>query len=374
MLVAGRQALCVLVLAIAAANAEDEPPQTTDTLQVGVIRWDAWTEWEKYKRFLYPPQWHYRLPFYARVNDGGTVEIRGDRMEVMNREIAYASDAGIDYWAWCWYDPTTSEAAENHMNDALELYRKSERRSLVNYCLIGPGYFATVHWEDTVKRFVAMFKEPNYQKVLGDRPLFYYFAAEEAVPHFGSREKAQSAIKELREESMAQGAGEPYIVALSFWPDKGAQALAAVGFDAIGAYCNPPGAENRALEYSELTGLNRWFWNACKETGLPVVPPVNAGWDPRPRRALEQVSNEGNWCPEVDPRELAAHVADAARWVRDNQEACEAKTLLIYAWNEFDEGGWICPTLSEGTARLDAIRKALGPESSANEHQEDNTP
>ncbi len=35
--------------------------------------------------------------------------------------------------------------------------------------------------------------------------------------------------------------------------------------------------------------------------------------------------------------------------------------MLIYAWDEFSEGGWICPTLSEGTARLDAIRGVLRP-------------
>jgi hypothetical protein len=33
--------------------------------------------------------------------------------------------------------------------------------------------------------------------------------------------------------------------------------------------------------------------------------------------------------------------------------------VIIYAWNEFDEGGWICPTISEGTSRLDAISKVL---------------
>src|SRR5450759_571230 len=31
----------------------------------------------------------------------------------------------------------------------------------------------------------------------------------------------------------------------------------------------------------------------------------------------------------------------------------------MYAWNEFDEGGWICPTLGNNTSRLDAIGKVL---------------
>jgi len=37
--------------------------------------------------------------------------------------------------------------------------------------------------------------------------------------------------------------------------------------------------------------------------------------------------------------------------------------VLIYAWNEFDEGGWICPTLYNGTDRLNAIHNVLFPPS-----------
>ena len=38
-----------------------------------------------------------------------------------------------------------------------------------------------------------------------------------------------------------------------------------------------------------------------------------------------------------------------------------ANAIIIYAWNENDEGGWLIPTLSEGTARLDAIARVLNP-------------
>jgi hypothetical protein len=342
---------CVLAMT-AAAEEQNE-------VVVGAIRWDAWAEWEKYKSFLYPEQWRYRLPFYAKVRDDGSVEIRGDRPEVMAQELEFAHNAGIDYWAWVWYDPTRPEAAHGHMNDALDIYRAHPARHLVDYCLVGPGYHATQHWGDTTERFVAMFSEPNYKKVLGGRPLFYYLSSQDAVPHFGSVKAARGAMDYLRAEAMKAGLGDPYIVGLCFWPDKGAQAAKDCGFDAIGSYCNPPGAEGRELEYEELAGLNRWFWEKCKETGLPVVPPLNAGWDPRPRRSLEHVSDDGNWCYGPTPEELQAHVTDALVWVRDHPAICEANTILIYAWNEFDEGGWICPTWSEGTARLDAIQRAL---------------
>ncbi len=60
------------------------------------------------------------------------------------------------------------------------------------------------------------------------------------------------------------------------------------------------------------------------------------------------------------PAELAAHLEHALTWCRENPDASEAWVILIYAWNEFDEGGWLCPTLAEGAARLDAVGNILG--------------
>ena len=36
------------------------------------------------------------------------------------------------------------------------------------------------------------------------------------------------------------------------------------------------------------------------------------------------------------------------------------KMLLIYAWNEFGEGGIVAPTRGEGTMKLEAIREVFG--------------
>ena len=49
----------------------------------------------------------------------------------------------------------------------------------------------------------------------------------------------------------------------------------------------------------------------------------------------------------------------AATFVSVNPSVVPARSVLIYAWNEYDEGGWIAPMLDDGTARLDAIRAVL---------------
>ena len=67
--------------------------------------------------------------------------------------------------------------------------------------------------------------------------------------------------------------------------------------------------------------------------------------------------------PLKTQNEIAKSITDkitsALEWNKSNSDAGKANAVIIYAWNEFDEGGWICPTISEGTNRLDAIRAAL---------------
>jgi len=92
------------------------------------------------------------------------------------------------------------------------------------------------------------------------------------------------------------------------------------------------------------------------------------GWDRRPR--VERPVPWEKWQkPGVGvekfyraptPRELATHVRKAVHWLGANRSHAKAQIALIYAWNENDEGGWLVPTISEGTARIDAVGKALG--------------
>ena len=103
--------------------------------------------------------------------------------------------------------------------------------------------------------------------------------------------------------------------------------------------------------------MNRWYWNQYKATGREVVPLVNAGWDGRPRNYL------GAWYEPAKPAEVADAVKGALDWNRTNLNTARAGTVLVYAWNEHDEGGWLCPTLNpDGTAnaeRLQALATVL---------------
>lgn len=99
---------------------------------VGAIRWDAWTEWGYFQQFLQPKEWHDRLPFFSKTLPDGKVEIRCDNREVMDQEIAYARQAGLDYWAFDWYHPS-SVPGKKFMTRCLDLYLSSSHRMDINY-------------------------------------------------------------------------------------------------------------------------------------------------------------------------------------------------------------------------------------------------
>lgn len=330
---------------------------------VGAIRWDAWFKGNPWEKHLTPKEWHDRLPFYAKVLPDGTVEARSDSQEVMDREIAYASRGGLRYWAFCYYHPKSWDGADAY-NYGWKLYLSSRLRKRLNFCLLlqgGQHLGPAREWPQTVARFVELFREPTYQKVSGRRPLVYVFSCEYLEPHFGSSTATHKAFDDLRQQSIKVGAGDPYVVAQVFSAADGARYVNNYGLDAISAYSAPGSGEHREYPYSDLMSFNRYYWENFKATGKKVIPTVNAGWDGRPRLAdkNQAMNYSGPWYRMPKPSELADNLGAALDWCQKNPEVAEANTVLIYAWNETDEGGWLVPTRTEGAARLEAIRAFL---------------
>ena len=330
---------------------------------VGAIRWDAWFGGNTYQRNLAPPYWHARLPFYSTIAPDGSVEVRSDSQQVMDEEIAYAEAAGLGYWAFCYYHPASWPGADKY-NYGWRLFLSSGRKTNLRFCILLQGQHLgpKAKWTETVQSLVGLLKDPTYQKVCGDRPLVFVYSVAALHAWAGSRQAAKEAILELRQAAVNAGAGNIYLVAQVYRTEDGVDTVDELGFDAISAYSLPGGAGNREYPFQELAKANRSFWDACKATGKPVVPIVNAGWDNRPRRGNPAFGDlAGPWFTEPTPAELADHLGSAIRWNRANFQNAPANTVIVYAWNESDEGGWLVPTRSEGAARLNAIAKLLRP-------------
>ena len=360
---------------LAAAPRSEPPPERT---LVGAIRWDAWHAprdgaahggdggpVRAMERSLGPARYHWRLPFFARVVGENEVAIGGYTQAVMDREIAFARAGGLDYWAFLLYEPG------DVMSQGLELYLRSRRRREMLFCAIAsPNTFGQAdRFRERMQRVVRLVGEPGYVTVAGGRPLLYLFDLSDGwLAAWGGPEGARKLFDDLRAAVRAAGKPEPDLVVMDFSAERGARVARQIGADAISSYAAPGDGGAGGKPYAALRQTARAFWEACAATGCEVVPLAMAGWDRRPRveRPVPwetwQKPGEGmdRFYESPTPDELAAHIEEAMLWARERPAVCPARAVLIYAWNEHDEGGWLCPTLRPDgradTSRLDALR------------------
>jgi hypothetical protein len=331
---------------------------------VGAIRWDAWfgddpttTVGVQVERSLSPQQWHYRLPFFGREISPSAVHVRANVQPVMDREIRYAHEAGIDYWAFVMY-PKTFPATTG----GVDLYLKSHHKKDLRFCMMADRLDG-----DIIDRLIDYFKDPAYLTVLRGRPLLYTLGPN-GLPGLQDPQwqDAKASVAKLRQASVRAIGKSPYIVHLWGW--SGAkEVVTELGLDAMGAYSL--NFRDKSAPYAILAAKTKAKWDEWAKTELKVVPLVTAGWDRRPR-----VMNPVSWekdTPRPDeieyyyraptPAELSGLLRDAVTWCQQNAATAESQVILIYAWNEIDEGGWLVPSLwpDQGSRRLDAIRAVL---------------
>jgi hypothetical protein len=337
----------------------------TPRVPVGAIRWDAWYApgsgpTEAMVRSLSPAPWRARAPFFAEVPpDGGPIRFPAPRQAVMDRQIALAEGAGVDHWAFVAY-PRGSSMAEG-----FRLYRASAHRARVRFCLV----VELVRWgragalSEVFAEHPALLADPDHHTVAGGRPLYILgFLSDAAIAaDWGGIAGLRAAVDEFRARVRAAGARDPYIVIMTPVPDQARRWVPLLGADAVSAYALQPGARQAA--YAALAVHAERAWAAHAALGLDVLPTAMTGWDRRPR-----VHAPVPWEPGQRPGEGADRFhagptqAELSRHLR-NAVAFAARqrvpSVLVYAWNEHDEGGWLQPTHPFDDSRLRAARAAL---------------
>jgi len=343
------------------------PPVRAQTapVAVGAIRWDAWyapgsVPTEAMVRSLSPAPWRHRAPFFAEVPaDGAPIRFPAPGQAVMDRQIALAAEAGLDYWAFLAYPRGSS------MSEGFRLYRASAQRARVKFCFITE----LVRWgradapSDILAAHPSLLADPDYQTVMDGRPLYFLAFLSDAmiVENWGGIEGLRAAIDAFRARARAAGARDPYIVIMTPVPDQARRWVRLLGADAVSAYALQTDA--RAAPYARLAEHAERAWVAQAALGIPVIPTAMSGWDRRPRVQHPvpweawQRAGEGMDQHYAAPRpaELAAHLRHAIAFAARQAP----RVALIYAWNENDEGGWLLPTHPFDDTRLRAVRDAL---------------
>ena len=97
-------------------------------------------------------------------------------------------------------------------------------------------------------------------------------------------------------------------------------------------------------KYAELVAAHHKAWRGTKEQ--PYIPDVTAGWDKRPWEGQRGLSQKPGWYfPDRTPTAFRQFLESAIDWMDQHPEqTTEERIVLLYAWNEFGEGGYIAPT------------------------------
>jgi hypothetical protein len=94
---------------------------------------------------------------------------------------------------------------------------------------------------------------------------------------------------------------------------------------------------------------------------MPYVPAVTTGWDMRPWEKPDlPAERQSVYYPDRTPQAVGQFVERAVNWLdRHPDRTLRERLVLLYAWNENGEGGYLTPTKADGDAYLKAVEAAV---------------
>lgn len=336
-----------------------------DELQVGVIRWDNWYPESKHNKILVAtPD---RLPFFAK-GVGDQVVLLGGTRPAMIAENAYARAAGIDYWLFSYFAPTGSfgrDAAHmDKLNRALKAYRSLPDRGGLRYAVILQQTYPASDFDKLVAMLVPLLADRDYlPTAAGGVPLYVWLPRWEET--LGGSAKVQAFFVRLR-DALSHRLNRPVRMIAITQNLERARTHVGPGkaFSALTTYAHAPPNDGRVLSASQCAEIGAKFWKGALALGVDYIPNATLGWDPRPILAFpDQLYDRPKMfgaCERGEFDAWRAQIAAARSVAQAGAVDREPPGLLLYAWNEFAEGGWLAPSRSEGTRRIAALSSALG--------------
>jgi len=353
------------------AQPVDEVKSRPDKTLVGAIRWDAYinpnvpavgTTPDQYigaqvSRCFAPSQYHFKLPFFGIVLSKDKVTFPDYTQEIFDQEMLYAKEAGIDYFMYDWYTDGMATARKLH---ATSKYKNDVKM--------------TAMWDITsipsseYGSYIDILKQSYWQTVDNGRPMIYI--------NNGGKQDIYT-LNNFRNACTAAGLKNPYLIGIQQF----GSTPALVKSQGLDAYSDYAIGASKGVPYSALETAAEAQWAADIATGVQYVPLVATGWDTRPiidNGLSWYTTNADSWSQTATAGEIASHLQKALDFNKAHTDKTNINSVLIYAWNEHLEGGWICPTIidddgdgmpqlradgtnARDTRRLQAIQQVLRP-------------
>ncbi|HNT37403.1 MAG TPA: hypothetical protein PKH07_20585, partial [bacterium] len=244
-----------------------------------------------------------------------------DSRRIMEKQIKYAADNGLSFFAFDWYYPE-EENKETPLNNGLEHYLRARSRKRMEFCLLVANHagfrIGPKEWDIVSEKWIELFKQPTHLKVNG-KPLLIFFAPNELYKAFGGPEGVKQAFDSLRSRAVEAGLPGVMIAACTVpGPDDNRDILTgleASGYDLLTGYNyhgHParPGAPNLRPFAEMVEGHIGVYDRFAAKAKLPYIPVITVGWDKRPweEYGLPEES-QSVYYPDTTPhhRQLSHH-------------------------------------------------------------------
>ena len=294
---------------------------------------------------------------------------RTGTVEIMRRQIDYAADHGIGFFAFCWYWPEGAEK-ETPLNDGLRKYLGAPNKERLEFCLLvanhGGYNLYPKDWDAACDEWVKLFRDPQHLTVDG-KPLLIFFSQNELRRSLGGSDAVAKSFQHLRNKAEAAGLPGVTIAACcapgpeNGWADLGQ--LKREGYDVFTGYNYhgyPMKGDQQIHAFATMVEGHADLWDRfARKNVAPYIPVVTTGWDRRPWQDAGKPVPEAYY-PDRTPPQVTDFVRRAVRWLDAHPDrTTRERILLLYAWNENGEGGFLTPTKSMGEAYLDAVQAGL---------------
>jgi len=320
-------------------------------VRIGAYWWDGWFDGSPYIREPLTSEFKEREPVWGW---------RDDNQRAVDLSIRAAAAHGVDFFAFLWYPEADwsfpGGQPSGIMNNGLRFYLTStvSQRERVGFLLMITHAPKAEDWEQTCRTWAREYlSHERYVRVEG-RPALFFYELADLERKLGGIEQVKAGLATLRQIAREAIGDDPFLVLRAQRGE--ADRLDEIGFD---------GATDYALTYAtpgehpyqvlEAFGLGVWEQYVGQQRNY--IPSVTSGWDGRPRAWMKK-DYYAHWFRR-SPAEFGAFLKKGLRWVADHpNDAPKTPLLMVYAWNEIDEGGAICPTKQDGARYLNALRAA----------------
>lgn len=274
---------------------------------------------------------------------------RDDDIKIMERQIDLASKNGIDAFVFCWYWPNNKgsfdkEKADKHrLHNSLRLFLKAKNKHKMKFAVLIANHenseiIGEENWGVLVRYLnEAYFQDEQYLRI-DDKPFFSVFqggAADAYIPFM-----RQVAMNDCGLKGLTIASCNYHVVNNNF---------------DITSFYNETVESSKAykeLDYSTLVEKTDYY-NSMNPSDIWLAPSCVVGWDKRPWFDNEDFLIYVNRKPKLF-YEMLCHNVDYVK-----SRGYQHPMIMIYAWNELGEGGYLVPTKGDRRASyLKSVKKA----------------